>query len=240
MAPRPLQNLTTPKPPGAVSGNLFYHSDTTTWRPSVTVTTYSPGAAGTSSDIPPIIKFPEDVFQGIRPLADVPRYLNKSTLRPYTVRQRVRPTVVQNNALDLEGSEGPGGGDRLRVSTPRPTTRYTTYPATVRTRTPATGTTIKTKTPQTPAVTQTFTRRPTTTTTTTTMAPTTTEVPTTTTPSRKRYTIRPQRGQQRWRTTTEAPPREAGGAASTTHRPTNNNLTKARPRDSELDERLPN
>lgn len=49
----------------------------------------------TSSRIPPIITFPQDIFQNLRPVDTLPRYLNKSTLRPYTVRQRIRPTEIQ-------------------------------------------------------------------------------------------------------------------------------------------------
>ena len=223
MAPRPMLNLTTPKPPGAVSGNLYYNYETTTWRP-VTVTTYSQGS---TSDIPPIIKFPEDVFQGIKPLGDVPRYLNKSTLRPYTIRQRLRPTVVQHNHLEENVPS-----ERVRISTttttttttttrPPPTTTTTTpryYPTTVRTR-------IPTKTIPT--------RRPVTTTTTSKPPPPPTT--TTQTTSRKRYTIRPNRGQQRWRTTeTPEPSTGLNGRQASPTRP-----TKHRPQ-LELDERLPN
>lgn len=44
-----------------------------------------------TSSIPPIIKFPGDVFHELRPM-NVPRYLNKSTIRPYTIRTRLKPT----------------------------------------------------------------------------------------------------------------------------------------------------
>lgn len=46
-----------------------------------------------TSSIPPIIKFPDDVFHELRPM-NVPRYLNKSTIRPYTVRTRLKPTQL--------------------------------------------------------------------------------------------------------------------------------------------------
>lgn len=44
-----------------------------------------------TSSVPPIIKFPEDIFHELRP-SHIPRYLNHSTMRPYTVRTRLRPT----------------------------------------------------------------------------------------------------------------------------------------------------
>lgn len=47
---------------------------------------------GETSSIPPIIKFPDDVFHGLRPMHQIPRYLNKSTIRPYTIRTRLRTT----------------------------------------------------------------------------------------------------------------------------------------------------
>lgn len=50
-----------------------------------------------TSSIPPIIKFPDDVFHGLRPM-NIPRYLNQSTMRPYTVRTRLRPATAFNES----------------------------------------------------------------------------------------------------------------------------------------------
>lgn len=58
-----------------------------------------------SSIVPPIIKFPEEIFQGVRPMYDldsnVPRYLNQSTLRPYTVRTRSQTTEMPSKTYKL-------------------------------------------------------------------------------------------------------------------------------------------
>ncbi|XP_053697662.1 mucin-5AC-like [Sabethes cyaneus] len=210
MAPRPLANLTTPKPGSYVSGHVFYKNhkyETTTWRPN-TITTH----ASTTSDIPPIITFPEDVFQGIKPFGDIPRYQNKSTVRPYIVRTRVRPTAIPNaNLIDETTSK----------ELQRTTAKSHSSKHTVKT-TPSTTTTTKTTT---------------TTTTTTTVPPPIRTRPTTTastyeTTARKRYTVRPNRGQQRWRTTTETPEQP-----TVSTRPNKNQLRNDR---LELDERLPN
>lgn len=206
MAPRPLGNLTTPRPAASVSGHIFYSNhkyETTTWRPP-TMTTPSP----TTSDIPPIITFPEDVFQGIRPFNDIPRYLNKSTARPYTIRQRIhRPTAIPNaNLIDETTSK-----ELLRTTaksiSSKSAIKTTTQPPT----------TTSTTTTQTPAVTRTRT---------TTVTPSTGD-----STSRKRYTIRPNRGQNRWRTT-ETPEQPTISTRPNKNQNHNNRL--------ELDERLPN
>ena len=142
MAPRPLVNLTTPRPKIAYFNKNSY--ETTTWKP-FTVTSAQP----TTSNIPPIIKFPEDVFQGIKPFGDIPRYLNKSTLRPYTQRQRIKPTEVP--------VPNPNSVEEIR--------KTTTIPNTITTTTVTMPTTLVSRT------------------------------------TRKRYTIRPNRGNLKWKTT---------------------------------------
>ncbi|XP_055644926.1 mucin-2 isoform X2 [Toxorhynchites rutilus septentrionalis] len=211
MAPRPLPSLTTARPQASVSGHIYYVNpnkhETSTWRPS-TITTHSP----TTSDIPPIIKFPGDVFEGIKPFGDIPRYQNKTTTRPYVNANRPRvpprPTVVSNsNLIDETTSK-----ELLRTTARSPITAK----GIVKTYTTPTSVT---QTPPPPVVT-----RSTRTTTTTTVAPTSE------TTSRKRYTVRPNRGQQRWRSSTETPEEP-----TVSTRPNKNRYNHL-----ELDERLPN
>lgn len=91
-----------------------------------------------TATIPSFITFPKDIFHDIKPLNNIQRYLNHSTLRPYTKRTRLGSTSV-----------------------PEVTTEYLF-------------------------------------TTTTTLPPSTTTTQTSTT-KRKIYTIRPNRGQSRWK-----------------------------------------
>lgn len=107
----------------------------------------------TQTSIPAIISFPKDIFQDIKPFNHLPRYLNHSTLRPYTLRTRLVATNVPDSGTDL-----------LKI-TSSPTTTSTT----------------------------------TTETTTTTARPLTTSKPRSSTTTRKIYTIRPSRGQSRWK-----------------------------------------
>lgn len=102
--------------------------------------------------IPSIISFPKDIFQDIKPLNyHLPRYLNKTVPRPYTLRPRLHGTQVPEE----ETSEQ--------------------------------------------AVKSTTTIAPTTVTTTTNVYPKTTTVRARTTTTRKIYTIRPNRGQSKWK-----------------------------------------
>lgn len=101
--------------------------------------------------IPSIISFPKDIFQDIKPFNNLPRYLNKSTQRPYTVRTRLYGTQIPSVETQSDASQ------IVAKST-------TTMPTT------ATATTTMT-------------------------TPTTTHRTTT----RKVYTIRPNRGQSRWK-----------------------------------------
>lgn len=45
-----------------------------------------------TATIPSFITFPKDIFQDIKPLNNIQRYLNHSTLRPYTKRTRLGST----------------------------------------------------------------------------------------------------------------------------------------------------
>lgn len=78
----------------------------------------------TSSSIPPIITFPQDIFQNLRPVDTLPRYLNKSTLRPYTVRQRIRPTEIIQTTTDYPST--------ILTQSTTTTTTTTTAPMTTR------------------------------------------------------------------------------------------------------------
>lgn len=104
----------------------------------------------TQTSIPAIISFPKDIFQDIKPFNHLPRYLNHSTLRPYTLRTRLSATNVPDTGTDL-----------LKITT---------------------SSTIPTET-----------------TTTTTARPLTTSKPRSSSTTRKIYTIRPSRGQSRWK-----------------------------------------
>lgn len=98
-APRPHQ-LTTKRPIIYTQKPLV--SSTTTKKYATTYKSdnyYNDKEDETTSTVPSIIKFPEDIFQGVRPIhhqnnqhTDIPRYLNQSTLRPYTLRTRNKPT----------------------------------------------------------------------------------------------------------------------------------------------------
>lgn len=47
-----------------------------------------------TATIPSFITFPKDIFHDIKPLNNIQRYLNHSTLRPYTKRTRLGSTIV--------------------------------------------------------------------------------------------------------------------------------------------------
>lgn len=135
----PLSETMAPRPPTTPSyRNSSYH----THFPFLQHTTPSPDNMfnrNQQATIPAFITFPKDIFQDIKPLNNIQRYLNHSTLRPYTKRTRLGMT-----------------------STSEFTTEFLL----------------------------------TTTSTTTTLPPTTAQTSTTT---RKIYTIRPNRGQSRWK-----------------------------------------
>ncbi|XP_037032252.1 uncharacterized protein LOC119071494 isoform X5 [Bradysia coprophila] len=136
----PLSETMAPRPPTTPSyRNSSYH----THFPFLQHTTPSPDNVFNrnqqTATIPAFITFPKDIFQDIKPLNNIQRYLNHSTLRPYTKRTRLGST-----------------------SAPEFTTEFLF------------------------------------TTTTTTLPPTTTTTRTSTT-TRKIYTIRPNRGQPRWK-----------------------------------------
>lgn len=94
---------------------------------------YSKANAETTSSVPAIIKFPEDIFQGVRPVnqhsqTDIPRYLNQSTQRPYTSRSRIKttrlPGAVDANAIVTQKpikthikatTPGKNGGDGSQI-----------------------------------------------------------------------------------------------------------------------------
>lgn len=88
-APRRITTTTSrPLRPSTPYGGLANEA----YRQQTTSTTSRPPTTDRSS-IPPIIKFPDDPFQTYK-IGTFPRYLNKSTLRPYTVRHRIKPTIV--------------------------------------------------------------------------------------------------------------------------------------------------
>lgn len=117
----------------------------------------------TQTTIPSFIKFPKDIFQDLKPLSHLNRFLNNGTIRPYTVRTRITATNFPETTTDI-----------IKLQT-IPTTSATTQ---FRTTTPSTTTTTIT-------------------TTTTTVKPKT--IPTRRTTTRKIYTIRPNRGQSKWK-----------------------------------------
>lgn len=167
-APRPITTTTSrPVRPSTPWGNVGDR----------TVTTPQPTTTSTSI-IPPIIEFPEDPFQNIK-LDAFPRYLNRSTLRPYTVRQRLTPT------------NSPG----VQVETTQVSPKRTVPP--------------------------------------TSSTSTKTNAPTLKSTTKKVYTVRPNRGNQRWKVKDEL---EKNGTTIKT-KPTIKRLTKGR---LELDEKYAN
>lgn len=72
-----------------------------------------------TTPVPAIIKFPDDVFQGVRQNhndhTDIPRYLNQSTLRPYTSRTR-------SKATNLSGPVKPSKAPKMHIKTTSKTT----------------------------------------------------------------------------------------------------------------------
>lgn len=99
----------------------------------------------TTSSIPAIIKFPDDVFQGVRSNpnehTEHPRYLNQSTLRPYTSRTR-------SKATNLIGPVKPSKAPKMHIKTTSKTTSTTKLQTTHSTETTKT-TTPTTSTPKT-------------------------------------------------------------------------------------------
>lgn len=77
------------------------YQTTTTSRPKLSSTTRKYGKPHVASVVPAIIKFPEDIFQGVRPMnehdSNATRYLDQSTQRPYTVRTRTKPTHLPSS-----------------------------------------------------------------------------------------------------------------------------------------------
>lgn len=97
-APRPYQ-VTTKRPIIYTQKPLISSTTTKKYATTYKPNNYYDKEEETTSTVPPIIKFPEDIFQGVRPIhhqndkhSDIPRYLNQSTLRPYTLRTRNKPT----------------------------------------------------------------------------------------------------------------------------------------------------
>lgn len=97
----------------------------------------------TTSPIPAIIKFPEDVFQGVRSNhnehTEHPRYLNQSTLRPYTSRTR-------SKATNLIGPVKPSKAPKMHIKTTSKTTSTTKLLTTQSIETTSTTTTSTPKT----------------------------------------------------------------------------------------------
>lgn len=121
----------------------------------------------TTTEIPSILQFPKDIFHELTAGNNANRFLNNSTVRPYTVRTRL------NLAAD-PGLETTIASNRLYTSTEAPT---------------------KTRLPTTTRAPVRFSS---------TSRPMTTQRPTTTT--RKVYTIRPYRGQPKWKNPVAATP----------------------------------
>lgn len=123
----PMTETMAPKP-----ANSYYATST---RPTFSHS-HLPYSTPSTVTIPPIITFPEDdIFKMIKP--HYPRYLNQSTLRPYTMRTRIRPTL-------------PPTTEHLTTQTSRTTT--TTIPTTTTTQsTTTTTTTFRTTTAQPPS-----------------------------------------------------------------------------------------
>lgn len=124
-APRVITTTTSrPMRPSTPYGGLV--NDVSYRQTTTTTTTPRPSTTDRSS-IPPIIKFPDDPFQNYK-IGTFPRYLNKSTLRPYTVRQRIRPTIVPTPQDDMTFDHK--NTKKISVSTtpstPVTTTRKTT------------------------------------------------------------------------------------------------------------------
>ena len=120
--------------------------------------------------IPSIIRFPTDIFHDLKPIIKQNRYINNVTIRPYTVRTRLGSTTVSyESTTDLVKTTT----NSQQTSPPAPTKpakQITTSQSSLyRTTTPPT--------------------------TTTTQLPSTTDRTTT----RKIYTIRPNRGQNKWK-----------------------------------------
>ncbi|XP_055296768.1 mucin-5AC [Sitodiplosis mosellana] len=129
--------LTTP-PPTITTTTTKKHSTTTFDRSH-----YTKSSTETTSPIPAIITFPEDVFQGVRHnehRTDIPRYLNQSTLRPYTLRTRNKPT-------NLSGPVKTSKAPKTRIKTTIKTTSSSKL--TTLTSEPTTTTTLTTSTPKT-------------------------------------------------------------------------------------------
>lgn len=135
----PMSETMAPRPTTPQYRNSSYHHTQRPW----TTTTESQFISTTA--IPSFIQFPKDIFYDLKPIKLLNRFLNTSTLRPYTTRTRVGSSNDNKNL------------DKIIKQT-------------------------KTKT----------------TTTTTTIEPPTTKSTISTT-TRKIYTIRPNRGQSKWK-----------------------------------------
>lgn len=96
---------------------------TTTSRPKLSSTTRKYGKPHVASVVPAIIKFPEDIFHGVRPMhehdSNATRYLDQSTQRPYTARTRTKPTNLPSSKTYT-----------LMTKTPPTRTTETTTPTT--------------------------------------------------------------------------------------------------------------
>lgn len=92
----PLSETMAPRPPTTPSyRNSSYH----THFPFLQHTTPSSDAMFNrnqhqTATIPSFITFPKDIFHDIKPLNNIQRYLNHSTLRPYTKRTRLGSTYA--------------------------------------------------------------------------------------------------------------------------------------------------
>lgn len=134
----------------------------------------------TTTPVPPaIIQFPKDIFQDIQPIGTLPRYLNNATLRPYTIRTRLlnaNPGVVDSTPVRQSTVTGGGQQTSTMETTTTASASAASTTATATTTTPTSGQRTNGLRPR-----SSTTVRPMTTTT------------------RKVYTIRPYRGQPKWK-----------------------------------------
>lgn len=98
----PLSETMAPRPPTTPSyRNSSYH----THFPFLQQTTPSYDNVFNrnqqTATIPSFITFPKDIFHDIKPLNNIQRYLNHSTLRPYTKRTRLGSTHVPELTTDI-------------------------------------------------------------------------------------------------------------------------------------------
>lgn len=125
----PLSETMAPRPPTTPSyRNSSYH----THFPFLQQTTPSSDNVFNrnqqTATIPSFITFPKDIFHDLKPLNNIQRYLNHSTLRPYTKRTRLGSTHVPELTTEFLFT---------------PTTATTTLPSTTTTTSAQTSSTRK-------------------------------------------------------------------------------------------------